>query len=321
MELFIAILIFLTVLIFYIHIVFHMKTCSDLQIFEIDEVVSKSKFEDILNMKQPVVFEFFNELISNFNESLLYTHPHLDVYIRKCNDDDIMLTPIESAKAATLFKSKDFYISEGNSKFLIGSNRLKDVNGCDGYLRPYMMSSSIYDVITGNKNATTLLKYDTHFRNFFVVTSGRVDIKIMPPVSKELLAHQDDYEFFLFYSKVNPWHIQDKYKDQFSRVKHIDVSLEKGQIIYIPPYWYYSMKLAEDSTFIVSMKYNTVMNEVATIPDKVMYFLQNQNLTYKIAKEKVVKDNQPSMSTEITDLTLPADTTAHTLIKDQPIIT
>jgi hypothetical protein len=298
MEPIMAFLIFVTVLIIYLHVMFHTKTCSDLEIFEIDETVSKSKFEDILNMRQPVVFDFFNEFIFNINESLFSKHPNLEVCVHKCIDEDIILTPVHAKKAVNLFKSNERYISEGNEKFIVDSKTNMDITGNDGYLRPFMCSSSSYDFITGNKGATTVLKHETHFRNFFVVTSGRVHIKLIPPAYKDFLSHEDDYEFYLFYSKANPWMIQDEYKEQFSRAKSIDVILVKGQILYIPPYWYHSTKLEEDSTFVVSMKYNTIMNEVATMPGKVLYFLQRQNLTYKVAREKK-EDKIDSLEEEV----------------------
>jgi hypothetical protein len=282
----IAIAVFIIVLIVYIHICFHHKMSNNLDVYEMDDIVTKDKFEDILNTRQPVVFNFSNKLIFEFNEALFDEYANINLNVHKCLDDDIVFTPVQTAIASKLFKSKQLYISERNASFLEKSKMLNNMNRCDGHLRPYALSNSYYDLITGNSESYTTLRHEICYRNFFIVTSGSVCVKLFPPIYKETLQHTDDYEKFMFYSKINPWDVKFPYTESFSQSKCIDISLEKGQIISIPAYWYYSFMLKEESTFITSFKYNTFFNELATIQYNALFFLQNQNTTYKFVKEK-----------------------------------
>ena len=54
--------VFLIVLFLYIHIFFHLKTSDDLDIYDI-ETPSKDKLEEICDLRQPVIFAFYNEEI------------------------------------------------------------------------------------------------------------------------------------------------------------------------------------------------------------------------------------------------------------------
>ena len=41
---------------------------------------------------------------------------------------------------------------------------------------------------------------------------------------------------------MNPWNIQSEYKQDFDKMKFLEVNISQGQIIYIPAYWWYSIK-------------------------------------------------------------------------------
>ena len=52
----IGVFIFCLVLFFYLHIQFHLKTSDDLEIYEIEQA-SKTKMEEICDLRQPVLFD------------------------------------------------------------------------------------------------------------------------------------------------------------------------------------------------------------------------------------------------------------------------
>ena len=58
-EYFLGILTFCVVLFMYLHIIYHLKTSNDLEIYTIDSP-SKDKLEEICNIRQPVVFDMYN---------------------------------------------------------------------------------------------------------------------------------------------------------------------------------------------------------------------------------------------------------------------
>ena len=82
-----------------------------------------------------------------------------------------------------------------------------------------MVSSCKYDLLIGSKGTVTPLRYSMNYRNYFLVTSGTVTIKLLNPDSSKYLYEKKDYEHFEFSSKVNPWNVQHRYKGDFDKIK------------------------------------------------------------------------------------------------------
>ena len=78
--------------------------------------------------------------------------------------------------------------------------------------------------------------------------------------------------------------MQNKYKADFNKVKVLDIVLKKGTMIYIPAYWWYSMKFKELSSIAV-FQYRTYMNTVAILPEIFMSILQKQNVKREIVQK------------------------------------
>ena len=57
------------------HIHFQLKTSNDYEIYQLDDV-SKSKLNDICDLRQPVVFNYSSDLLSNGRLSQLETKYH-----------------------------------------------------------------------------------------------------------------------------------------------------------------------------------------------------------------------------------------------------
>ena len=73
------------------------------------------------------------------------------------------------------------------------------------------------------------------------------------------------------------WEIQDQYKNNFDKIKVLDLTLKPGQIVYIPAYWWYTIKFTSFSS-ICKFSYRTFMSSLANSPDLVMKLLQQQNV-------------------------------------------
>ena len=283
MNIIFSTLIFCIVLFTYLHVHFHLKTSDDLELYEI-ELPSKTKLEEICDIRQPVVFNFNNERIieSCQRKAILDTYGAFDVKMRNIKDftdDSEMYIPLAFASAMNVLKEdkEEKYISEINSDFLEETGLIKTFAYNDEFLRPPMVSNCMYDFICASKQCKTPLKYELNYRNYFLVTEGSVKLKLAPPKSTRYLYAVKDYENFEFRSPVNPWNVQQQYKADFDKIKCLEVTVIKGQIIFIPAYWWYSMEFA-DATSLCSFKYKTYMNNVAILPQLFMRFLQRQNI-------------------------------------------
>ena len=300
MNIIFKVLIFCIVLFLYLHIYHQLKTSEDLEVYEIDNP-SKDKLEEICDIRQPVIFQYNNTRIMDRCSltNIVEQYGAFDVKIRNSispldeKQDRELFFPIRSKDAVELFRkgTDDNYVSENNEDFLKETNIIKTLKYNDGFLRPHMVSNCNYDLVFGSKNTTTPLRYHMNYRNYFLVTSGSITIKMFKPSSAKYLSTEKDYDNFEFISPVDVWDVQDIYKNDFDKVKSLEVTLEEGSIIYIPAYWLYSVKFNTLSS-ICSFEYRTYMNTIAITPHIILYLLQRSNITHKTHKIHNVDNNE-----------------------------
>ena len=310
----ISIFIFCLVLFIYLHIYFHLKTSNDLEIYEIEDV-SKEKFEELCDIRQPILFTFDNEKIIEYTcyDYIYNQYSSFDIQIResaykkisndksektddqdktkndisKITDVDVYV-PLSLNLANKLFMEDDVetYYTANNSDFIKETGVIKNFQYNDEFLRPYMLCNTQYDIMFGSENTVTPFKYELNYRNFFLVTQGSIEIKMTPPKSSKYLYSKKDYELFEFKSPINPWNVSPEYKADFDKVKCLEFTVTKGKALYIPAYWWYSIKFKKNSS-ISCFKYKTYMNCTAIIPELTLHGLQMQNIkrnTLKISK-------------------------------------
>lgn len=285
MEIVIAFFIFCIVLFLYLHIQFHLKTSDDLEIYEIDHV-SKEKMEEICDLRQPVLFDLENnKILETTNKNyLLKNYPVFEVKIRSPTDIDHLPLTLQLAEKLFSEDKTSGYFSENNSDFLQETGVYKNLQYNDEFLRPSMLSNTYYDILMGTNGSTTPFRYELNYRNFFVVTQGSVQIKLSPPKSSKYLYTISDYEHFEFRSPINPWNVPAKYSADFDKIKCLEITLLPGKFIYIPAYWWYSIKFGEN-TSISCLSYRTYMNNISILPNIIMYALQNQNIKHEVVKK------------------------------------
>jgi len=299
--------IFCIVLFIYLHVQFQLRTSDDLEIYELDNV-SKERMEEICDLRQPVIFNMENDqLLKTTSKSYVSSnYGAFEVKVRNVVDveTDNMYLPLTLKSVIKLLNEdkRQTYYSENNSDFLQETGVIKNLQYNDEFIRPYMVSNCNYDILFGSEGCITPLRYEINYRNYFYVTEGDITIKMIPPRSSKYLSSHNDYENFEFRSPVNPWNVQPAYEADFEKVKTLEVVLQPGQIIYIPAYWWYSIKFGKNAS-ISCFRYRTYMNNIAIIPRIVMYTLQNQNIKREIVKKVDIDTLLPTdvnTSTEIT---------------------
>jgi hypothetical protein len=304
MKILFAFFIFCIVLFIYLHVQFHLKTSNDLEVYEIDDP-SKDKLEEICDIRQPVIFDFeeSQKIIETTNKDFLLNHYHaFEMKVRNINDADYnseIYMPLALHSVSKLLNEDktSSYFSENNSDFLQETGVVKNLQYNDQFLRPPMLSNYNYDIMMASENTTTPFRYEINYRNFFLVTQGSVHIKLAPPSSSKYLYPVYDYTNFEFRTPVNPWKVQAKYMSDFDKMKCLDVFIEKGKVIHIPAYWWYSIKFSKDTT-VSCFHYRTYMNNLAISPYIIMHGLQNQNT--KVETIKKVDINKLAHTTEST---------------------
>ena len=290
MKIFLTIIIFSIVLFLYIHMNFHLDTSNDLEVYTIENV-SKDRLEEICNLKQPVLFEYKNQnLLENINISKLEeTYGAFDVKVRNIKDEDKdneTYLPLLLSEVVKIFQNKvnNKIIIENNEDFLEETGLLRVFRYNDSFLRPPLVSICKYDFMSGSEESYTPLRYNINHRNYFLVTSGKIKLKLVPPNNGRYLQKETDYDILEFSSPIDPWNVQDEYKPEFDKVKVLNLDLSPGQIIQIPPYWWYSIKYEKVSS-ICAFKYRTYMSTVSILPKIMLGLLQQQNIKRVIANK------------------------------------
>jgi hypothetical protein len=271
-----TIIIFLIVLTVYLHINYQLKKSNELEIYNID-FTSKEQLEEISKLRQPFVFDDDlmeidrNYLLKNFSKQYIQLK-------NKISNDSVTL---KIDKAISLMDENDTYFSEKNQN-LLNEYFLEKLEKKEKHIKPIFTGTSIYDMIMGSNKTYTPMRYEINHKNYFLVTEGKIKIRFASPNSEKYLDPIIDYENLDITSQINVWNTE------IEKVKFIDIIVEKGKMIFIPPYWWYSFEFIDQAT-IISFKYRTYMNIITIIPYLFTQMLQLQNVKYILPKYKIVK--------------------------------
>ena len=250
-------------------------------------MVEKSKLEEVCNFKQPVVFDYYEETIMNCTPLHLQEYNAFDVLVY---DSTYTGVPLSLEKAMELFKTEK-NATYHNSDFLQETMSQRYFSLTDMNLRPPLVSSICYDVLFGSELYTTRLQNHSSCRNYLLVTQGTITIKLAPPRNNVLLNEIKNYETQEFYSQLNPWTETEK------KVKFLEITLSVGRLLFIPAYWWYSIRLEKDAC-VCMFHYKTVMNIVATLPDIGIGILQRHNTKTKVLPKFNKHPENPLLSAE-----------------------
>ena len=294
-KIIIGFFIFCLVLFIYLHIQFHLKTSNDLEMYEIDQA-SKDKLEEICDIRQPVLFDFDNSKIMDTSNKTYINNNYqaFEVKIRNTKESDAneeIYVPLPLHAAVKLFDEdkNSIYLSENNGDFLQETGVIKNFRYNDSFLRPHMVSNCNYDILLGSNGTITPFKYEINYRNFFLLTQGTAQIKMAPPQSTKYLYPNYDYENFEFRSPVNPWNVQPNYSADFDKIKCLEFTLVPGKTLFIPAYWWYTIKFGSN-TSISCFFYRTYMNNIAISPYIGLHALQIQNVKRNTVKKADIKE-------------------------------
>jgi len=302
MEIIIGFFIFCLVLFIYLHIQFHLKTSEDLEMYEVEQP-SKDKLEEICDLRQPVLFDFdCQKIVESSNKSYISNNYNaFEIKIRNVKETDpnselYMPLPLHAANKLFSEDINSTYFSESNNEFLEETGVIKSLKYNDEFLRPYMVSNCNYDIMMGSANTCTPFRYEINYRNYYLLTEGSAQIKLAPPHSIRYLYPNYDYENFEFRSPVDPWSPQPKYIADFDKMKCLEFTLTPGKTLYIPAYWWYSIKFNKN-TSISCFNYRTYMNNIAVAPYIGMHALQIQNVKRNIVKKASIDElNNPEIN-------------------------
>jgi len=317
------------VLFIYIHIHHHIKTSNYLEIYEIENP-SKEKLEDLTAMKQPLVINnmSFNTITLDYLQT---NYPTFEVSMYNKATDLFIKLKLEAfcklMQSNDKSNDKSNIITYNNYEFLEETTLEKQLETADLFIRPYNMFSKKYDIIMGSVNSVTQLKYSINSRNILYVSYGKIEVTLCPPKDYKYLHVKKNYETLEFCSEINIYNVEPKYYDDYNKVKLLRIQLVPNQVLLIPPYWFYSIKILETNSLIFYNTYRTYAGSLAIMPELFIQLLQQDNLKLNIAKHftNTIRATDANVSyintqdTTISDATISDATISDTTISEATI--
>lgn len=286
MELLYALVLFVLVLIIYSQLMYQLKKGDDMEIYEID-YTNNRELNDSANLKQPFLFVFseFDTFFKNFAISQLASeYGSFDVNLKESSDyhsNDISAkstVPLNLGAAKTLMDSDSDskYFSNNNSNFIMETGLFKQYKNIDAILQTPLCVSSNYDVLFGSHGATTPTTYHTQERRFLYVVGGKLTVKMTPWRSNKYMIVNKEYSNYEFTSPLDLWNPQEQYKNGFLKMKFLDFVVHPGHVLYIPPFWFYSIQFEKDNRDVIvhEFNYGSVMNVVANSANLAQHLYQ-----------------------------------------------
>ena len=283
-EIIFALVIFLIILFVYIHIHSHFKTSSNMEIYEYS-YTTNTQLQEICDLKQPVLFNFVHcvpEMFQDVSTSFFSKFSNNEILVKDI--DDYWKTPsvttiesvplsIDSFVQLTHRDHNKQFFTENNHSFI---QQHPHIDLMTPYLQPHFTFHPTYDFITGSYNAITPLRFHKDYRFFLTVVSGSVKVKMLPHKHHKELNCVMDYENMEYWSPVNSF-------DPSNNIQFLDFEVFAGYSLYIPPYWFYSLKFSGENqqNIAITTKYNSPMNILANIGDYSKSILQKYNTQYK----------------------------------------
>ena len=282
MYIILDVLIFSLIIFLYINTYFHIKRSNYLEIYEIENT-SKEKFEELCDLKQPILLNNYDTRTVDIN-TLINSYGNFDIFIKK-NNHEISL-PLKLEDSIKLFNidSSINYISENNKEFLIETCLNKTLFVCDIFLRPYYLCNIVPDIIMGSKNSYINLRCKLDCRNYFYINSGSIEINMTVPSNYKYLHVNEKLENLLYESEIDIYNIEDKYLNDFNKIKLLKIILLPGQLLQIPAGWFYNIKFLDSNIVIYNYSCTTYMNFFSLIPLYIKKFVQEKNIVNKITK-------------------------------------
>ena len=289
MDYFCFTLIFIFVLFLYVHVTSQYKRGEELEIYEADFTNNKA-LQEVCDLKQPFLFEYrliYPEFFDKVNDETiadlgaahdLKVKEIDDYWTTNSNTIDYVVLPFSSLQILVSTDTKSRYFTENNDDFIEEANLHGLYSKNDEFIKPYMTIQTKYDVMMGSKGVVTPMRYHTDYRRFICVNSGKLRVKMTPYKSSKYLHPVKDYVNYEFWSPVNAWQPQDKYMNDMEKARFIEFDVLAGNVLYVPPYWWYSIKFGEADTLVSGFTYISAMNAVANTVDWVQYFLRQNEM-------------------------------------------
>lgn len=289
MNYIIHICVFSIVLIVYLHVQSHLRSAPGNDVFELDGVI-EARIDDVLDLKQPVVFRTHIDAVleEELNiHALLLAHPNVDVSVVDATKGTRVASSIVSFAKLQQTATSTHYYSDGNEAVIQGlpKDTRAHIMNHHVLLTPPLAYATRYDLMFGTDGSTSALRRHVAHRSYFTVTNGTMEAKLIHPdqlTEVEFACTPDAAPDSMTSAAVSTQNIP----------KAKDVTLYKGQTLFVPPYWGVTFQFTKD-TFVLVAKYSTYMTETATCTHTARFWYHKMTARPAVVPDAHVPEGNP----------------------------
>ena len=318
MNILIYIFIFLLCIVLYIHIIYHLQTSSDDNVYEID-YTNKQNLEKVCNLRQPFSFKFphknnlsrENILSKNEQINIIKTEEHNNNTKEDNNDTKEDNNDTKEDNNDTKEDNNDTkednndtkednndtkednndtkegnndtkIYSEYNNKLITNTDIIKEIQMYDNFICPEYTVKNTYDIILSDENFKTPMISNYNFRNYYIINEGTIKIRFVSPLYNEFITFDKDYELLQNVATINIW------DETNPNIKFTEITFNKGDIIYIPPQWWFSICIVEPA-IVSKYNYRSIMNITTYLSYYVYSFISITKSYDENIKENTLK--------------------------------
>ena len=298
-------ILFICIFFIYIHFLNEWKVCESLELFETD-YTDYYEFLSVCRLKQPFVCKYYlhNDDVFNINWGQLN-----DIHIYNQNDSsDVM----GSYYTLLSLMDKGKFYTQHNHEAITSSDIYDTLTANSDFIKPISNIHTSYDIFIGSNGVTTSLQYHNSSSMFLLGMKGSQTIRMYPWSSIQ----RDNIDFINYEFTSN----KDVWNEPIENM--IEIDLQKGQLLFVPPYWWYSCKHRHQS-HLLSISYISFINSITHIPYKVQSFIQQQNIlpAYSvIKKESADNDSRSIKEEEIVEEEEEADEEEEEIVEEEDVV-
>jgi lysine-specific demethylase 8 len=238
------IIIVIILIIFFFHLRHYLNIKTETEILQLDKP-KLSVLEEALFNKQPTII---TGIMDNWGDIVYWTPEYL--LSSKYKLDYILYYN----------KTKSFKNILNTKKIKLDKYINEIINKNDELSKSYIVSENIDNVLKDNENSIigngkiivdknlyigypnspSSIQTENTFINYFCQVYGTCRILLWNHSEREKLYPDDIYNPYISYSKIDFKNNKSKLYPNFNKSKYIEIIMNPGQILYIPPYcWYY----------------------------------------------------------------------------------
>lgn len=276
MKFFHSFLLFIIFIFIYIHITAQYKKSQDLEIYELD-YKDNSNLQEICDVRQPVVFRYPENVLPNQSSINLSAISSMekedgntlnvfDIYefFTLSSTPAPTILPFHSAIRLIKTDTNSRFFTENNGAFIedAGLDEWMNRRGTALFKPSYNMIQQ-FDIMTGTKNLGLPMRYHTNTRKFIHVSEGRIMVKMAPFKNAKKLGFESNDLKEQYVSHMNCWNPSKTDLPIINKIRFLEFQVLENNVLYVPPYWIYSVQYLEDDVCLLEYNYKTMMNIVA----------------------------------------------------------